>query len=66
MVRIVCQVCNQEVDLQQLGNYFRVRHYAAINPETGKAKFYYHQQTKEQAETHIALIEKQGNQTATY
>ena len=55
MVRIICQVCSQEGYLQQLGNYFRVRHYAGINPETGKAKFYYHQQSKEHAETQLAL-----------
>ena len=61
MVRIVCQVCSKEGYLQQLGNYYRVRHYAGINPETGKAKFYYHQQTKEYAETQLALIEKQGH-----
>ena len=61
MARIVCQVCSQEGYLQQLGNYFRVRHYAGINPETGKAKFYYHQQTKEYAENQITQIKKHGN-----
>ena len=54
-MRIVCQVCSQEGYLQQLGNYFRVRHYLGINPETGKAKFYYHKQSKEHAETQLAL-----------
>jgi hypothetical protein len=58
MVRIVCQVCIQEGYLQQLGNYFRVRHYAGKNPKTGKAKFYYHQQTKE-----YALSQLSHNQT---
>ena len=41
-MRIICEVCKQEGCLQQLGNYYRVRHYE------GKAeygKFYYHQQT---------------------
>jgi hypothetical protein len=61
MVRIVCQICSQEGYLQQLGNYFRVRHYASISPETGKAKFYYHQQIKEYAETQLAIIEKHGS-----
>ena len=60
-MRIVCKVCSQIGYLQQLGNYFRVRHYAGIDPETGKAKFYYHQQTKEYVETQLALIEKQGS-----
>jgi hypothetical protein len=61
MVKIKCEVCHQVGYLQQLGNYFRVRHYAGINPETGKAKFYYHQQNKEYAETQLALTDKQGN-----
>ena len=61
MVRIVCQVCSQEGYLQHLGNYYRVRHYAGKNPETGKAKFYYHQQTKEYAESQLASIEKGEN-----
>ena len=61
MVKIECEVCNQLGYLQQLGNYFRVRHYAGMNPETGKAKFYYHQQSKEYAETQLSLNEKQGN-----
>ena len=47
MVKIECQVCQKVGYLQQLGNYFRVRHYAGKNPETGKARFYYHQQTRE-------------------
>jgi hypothetical protein len=55
MMRITCQVCKQSGYLQQLGNYFRVRHYAGKNPETGKTKFYYHQQTKEYAETQLTL-----------
>jgi hypothetical protein len=53
MVKIECQVCHQIGYLQQLGNYFRVRHYAGKNIETGKAKFYYHQQTREYALTQI-------------
>ena len=60
-VRIICEVCKESGYLQQLGNYFRVRHYAGINPETGKAKFYYHQQSKEYAETQIDIVKKQGN-----
>jgi len=60
-VRIICEVCKESGYLQQLGNYFRVRHYAGINPETGKAKFYYHQQTKEYALSQMAIMEKGEN-----
>jgi hypothetical protein len=49
MVKIECQVCHQQGYLQQLGNYLRVRHRAGKNPETSKAKFNYHQQTKQYA-----------------
>ena len=48
-MRITCQVCSQEGYLQQLGNYFRVRSYAGEDAETGKARFYYHKQSKEYA-----------------
>jgi hypothetical protein len=61
MVRIVCQVYSQEDYLQQLNNNFRVIYYVGKNPETGKAKFYYHQQSKDYAETQLALVKKQGN-----
>ena len=60
-MRIICEVCSQEAYIQKLGNYYRCRHYSGKDSETGKAKFYYHQQSKEYAETQIALIEKQGN-----
>ena len=53
MMKIKCEVCNQVGYLQQLGNYFRVRHYAGKNPDTDKAKFYYHQQTNEHALSQI-------------
>ena len=33
--------------LQQLGNYYRVRHYIGINSETRKSQFKYCQQSKE-------------------
>jgi hypothetical protein len=52
-MRIICEVCRESGYLQQLGNYFRVRHYAGKNPETGKAKFYYHQQAREYALSQI-------------
>jgi hypothetical protein len=60
-MRVICEVCPQEAYIQKLSNYYRCRHYAGINPETGKAKFYYHQQSKDYAETQLALMEKQGN-----
>jgi hypothetical protein len=47
-MRIICEVCKESGYLQQLGNYFRVRHYAGKDKNTGKARFY-HQQTKEYA-----------------
>jgi hypothetical protein len=56
-----CEVCHQQAYIQKLGNYYRCRHYAGKDPKTGKAKFYYHQQTKEYAENQLALIEKQRN-----
>ena len=65
-MRIICQVCKESGYLQQLGNYFRVRHYAGKNPETGKAKFYYHQQTKEYAESQLAGIEKRENLQSSF
>jgi hypothetical protein len=61
MAKIECEVCHEIGYLQQLGNYFRVRHYAGINPTTGKSKFYYHQQSKEYAESQLANIEKGEN-----
>ena len=43
-MRIICEVCKIEGYLQQLGNYYRVRHYNG-KVEYGKSKFYYHQQS---------------------
>jgi hypothetical protein len=56
MVKIECRVCHQLGYLQQLGNYYRVRHYAGKNKNTGKAKFYYHQQTREYALSQLSNI----------
>jgi hypothetical protein len=49
VVKIECEQCHELGYLQQLGNYFRVRHYSGIDPNTGKSKFYYHPQSKEYA-----------------
>ena len=43
-MRIICEVCKQEGYLQQLGNYFRVKHYQGKS-ECGRSKFFYHQQS---------------------
>ena len=45
-MRIICEICSQEGYLQQLGNYYRVRHYQG-KIEHSKGKFFYHQQTKD-------------------
>ena len=45
-MRIVCEVCKQEGYLQQLGKYYRVRHYLGMG-ENGTGKFSYHQQSKD-------------------
>ena len=60
-MRIICEVCQQEGYIQKLGNYYRCRHYAGKDPKTGKARFYYHQQSKEYAESQLAGIEKGEN-----
>ena len=52
-MRIICEVCKVEGYLQQLGNYYRVRHYNG-KAEYGKSKFYYHQQSKEYAEQQLS------------
>ena len=51
-MRIICEVCKQEGYLQQLGNYFRVRHYKG-KVEYGKSKFFYHQQSKKYVEEQL-------------
>ena len=52
-MRIICEVCKQEGYLQQLGNYYRVRHYEG-KAEYGKSKFFYHQQSKEYAQAQLS------------
>ena len=52
-MRIICEVCKQEGYLQQLGNYYRVRHYQG-KADYGKSKFYYHPQTKEYAQQQLS------------
>jgi hypothetical protein len=52
-MRIICEVCKVEGYLQQLGNYYRVRHYNG-KAEFGKSKFYYHQQSKNYADEQLS------------
>ena len=52
-MRIICEVCKQEGCLQQLGNYYRVRHYGG-QVEYGKSKFYYHQQSTKYVEDQLS------------
>ena len=58
MVKIECEKCHVIGYLQQLGNYYRVRHYEGISDSTGKSTFSYHQQGKEYALSQLALLRK--------
>jgi hypothetical protein len=60
-VKIECEQCHELGYLQQLGNYFRVRHYEGIDKNTGKSKFYYHQQNREYALSQLENIKKGEN-----
>jgi hypothetical protein len=60
-MKIECEQGHERGYLQQLGNYFRVRHYQGIDKNSGKSKFYYHQQTPDYASTQIALNRKGEN-----
>ncbi len=46
-MKIECEVCHDIGYLQQLGNYYRIRHYQGIDKTAGKSKFYYHPQSKQ-------------------
>ena len=61
-MRIICQVCKQQGYLQQLGNYYRVRHYQGIK-ENGKGKFTYHQQTKDWVQKQLNNIDQLNTTT---
>ena len=63
-MRAICEVCKQEGYLQQLGNYYRVRHYQGKN-EAGKGKFYYHQQTKGWVEAQLSSKDSSIDQLNT-
>jgi hypothetical protein len=57
-MKVECEQSHIEGYLQQLGNYFRVRHYAGIDPNTGKSKFTSHQQSKEYAISQLTSTRK--------
>ena len=46
--------------LQQLKNYYRVRHYDAQAKEEGKYAFYYHKQTQAYAESQLKHIKAES------
>jgi hypothetical protein len=60
-MKIECEVCHALGYLQKLGNYYRVRHYQDLGKETGKSRFFYHQQSKEYALRQIALLNSREN-----
>ena len=57
MVKIECEKCHRVGYLQQLGNYFKVRHYEGINRSTKKSKFSYCQQSKDYVLRQLSLLE---------
>ena len=60
-MKIECEQCHEKGYLQQLGNYFRVRHYSGTDRNTGKSKFVYHQQSKLYALSQLADNRKGEN-----
>jgi hypothetical protein len=57
MVKIACEKCKLKGTLQKVGrNYYRVRHYDGVDPETRKLRFHYHQQTREYAERELEKL----------
>jgi hypothetical protein len=54
-MRTICEVCKVEGYLQQLGDYYRVRHYGG-KADNGKGLFSYHQQSKENVQEQIENI----------
>ena len=63
-MRIICEVCKQEGYLQQLGNYYRIRHYIGKG-ESGKGKFSYHQQNKEWVQNQLSNKDSTDDQLNT-
>jgi hypothetical protein len=56
MVKVICQSCNKEATLQQIGssgNYYRCKHYLGM--KDGKPQFSYHQVSKAYALTQLNI-----------
>jgi hypothetical protein len=53
---IECQVCHRIGSLQILGNYYRIRHYQQLNPDTKKPEFIYHRNDKDYIEKILSNI----------
>ena len=60
MVRIKCQVCGEYGYLQQLKNYYQVRHYDAQAKAKGEYAFYYHKQTQAYAQAQLKNIKAEN------
>ena len=59
MVKNECEICNVKDTLQKVGNnYYRVRHYDGVAPNTRKPRVHYHQQTKEYAERELEKLRR--------
>jgi hypothetical protein len=54
-MNVVCEQCKTIGYLQQLGNYYRVRHYLGIDQTTRKLKFVYHKQSIGYAQSQVKL-----------
>ena len=55
-MKIKCEICGKMGYLQQLKNYYRVRHYSPQLKAKGKYPFYYHQQSRAHAESQLKNI----------
>ena len=56
-MRIVCEQCGKVGLLHKIGKqYFRVRHYLGIDPNTHKPKFSYHQQSIKWVNNQLAIV----------
>ena len=62
-MKIECEVCHVVGYLQQLGNYYRIRHYQGIDKVTGKSKFFYHPQSREYALCQIDKVNVENFKT---
>ena len=57
MVKIECEICKVEGTLQKVGrNYYRIRHYDGVDPNTRKPRFHYHQINKDYTERQLQKL----------